>query len=309
MLRRVGPIAAAPLALCVVAIAAFATGCGGWRSGVIRKLAQDSMIAETARGPIEYAEVGQGRPVLFLHGTPGGYDGPFSLLTITQQENSGLRFVIPSRPGYLRTPLSVGSTPADQADAFVALLDELGVGRAVVIGFSGGGPSALQVALRHPDRCSSLVLESALVRSSKPGSEGLPGNAFETWLRDAQDYILRIDAEHARIPSDPGDAEIHRIVRAGRKTGGVYSLRKAGAENDARQETHLDGWPLDQITCPTLILHGADDGTVPPSDAEYAHAQIPGAELELFPGQDHGLTVMKHKEVAERIRSFLAEHP
>jgi pimeloyl-ACP methyl ester carboxylesterase len=310
MLKWIGRLALTLLALIVVAVAALVIRFEGWRAGLKRQLAQDSSVVETSLGPIEYAATGDGRSVLFLHGTPGGYDELLNQLKAAPNENDGLHFIIPSRPGYLRTPLSVGKTPAEQADAMIALLDRLEVGKVAVIAHSGGGPSAVQFALRHPDRCSALVLESALIRSQDGLSEGLPKSALAIWFRDFEIYFLWAGAPHARIPAaNPDDSRIGAIAQAALAASANYDPRRAGAENDAAQESHLDGWPLDQITCPTLIIQGADDVNVPPSDAEYAHAQIPGAELEMFPGQDHALSLMRHKEVAERIARFLAGHP
>ena len=66
-----------------------------------------------------------------------------------------------SRFGYLRTPMPVDASAAAQADAHVCLLDALGIRRAAVMGGSAGAPSALQMAIRHPDRVSALVLRQA----------------------------------------------------------------------------------------------------------------------------------------------------
>jgi pimeloyl-ACP methyl ester carboxylesterase len=58
----------------------------------------------------------------------------------------------------------IKSTPADQADAFVSLLDRLGIGRIEITSISAGTTSALQLALRHPDRVKHLVIMSGNLR-------------------------------------------------------------------------------------------------------------------------------------------------
>ena len=60
--------------------------------------------------------------------------------------------------------------PADQADAYALLLDTLGIERAAVFGYSGGGPSAIQFAFRHAERTSALIL----LASALPGRPGHP---------------------------------------------------------------------------------------------------------------------------------------
>ncbi len=146
-----------------------------WQRAAIEQLAAGSRVAGTARGPVEYAEIGQGPAVLALHGRPGGYDQGLVMARSLGEDLA--RWIAVSRPGYLRTPLETGPTPAEQADAYAALLDTIGIGQAVVVGLSGGGPSALQFALCHSDRCRGLVLVSAVSRRKLP-SERTPGQRF-----------------------------------------------------------------------------------------------------------------------------------
>ena len=82
------------------------------------------LLLTTSVGPVEYVEAGHGHPLLMLHGTPGGSDQALAAARVLEVE---ARVLAPSRPGYLGTPLSTGRTPSEQADAMIALLDELGV--------------------------------------------------------------------------------------------------------------------------------------------------------------------------------------
>ena len=66
------------------------------------------------------------------------------------------------------TPLQSGRTPQDQADLYAAILDTLDIERAVVLGFSSGGPSAVHFAARYPDRTTSLFLDTAILLPFKP---------------------------------------------------------------------------------------------------------------------------------------------
>ena len=95
----------------------------------------DAPVISTARGPVQHVDSGgDGAPVLFVHGTPGGCDqgalmGRFLV-------DAGFRVVAPSRPGYLDTPLDDRPTPADQAALHAALLDALGIDRVAVVCWS-----------------------------------------------------------------------------------------------------------------------------------------------------------------------------
>jgi pimeloyl-ACP methyl ester carboxylesterase len=127
-----------------------------WRADYVRRLERGSRVVETRLGPVEYAEFGEGVPYLSLHGTPGGYDQAIAGRLANAESQAGVRAIVVSRPGYLRTPLSSGATFEQQADLFAALLDELEVKRVVILAASGGGYPAVQFALRHPDRCIAL---------------------------------------------------------------------------------------------------------------------------------------------------------
>ncbi len=279
-----------------------------WLRGHERDLRRNSAIVQTASGSIEYAEIGQGPAVLVSHGTPGGYDGALAVLKLTHAENSGFRYIIPSRPGYLRTPIDVGRTPDEQADAYAALLDALNVQKTAIIAESGGGPASLQFALRHPARCSALVLESALVRNYRGPTPRLPSTAFTAYLRDLLFYLFQDAGIAPYQASDPSDPLITPLARA--ELYGVipYWLRRVGTENDLVQEQRLNDWPLDEITCPTLILQGTADQSVPLADAEYAHAQIAGSVLVELPDADHMMSITRHKKVDDLISAFLREH-
>src|SRR6056297_4246401 len=93
---------------------------------------------------------------MMIHGTGGGFDQ--GLLFAHALRESGFQIVAPSRFGYLRSAFSEDHSPAHQADALAALLDALGVRHLPVVGGSAGALSAAEFALRHPDRCSHLVL-------------------------------------------------------------------------------------------------------------------------------------------------------
>ena len=113
-----------------------------------------SSIIKTPFGALEYAVAGSGPPVLMIHGTGGGFDQGLRFATALKQR--GHRIVLPSRFGYLRSDFPVDPSLANQADAFVTMLDYLGIERLPVIGGSAGALSATALALRHPDRCTAL---------------------------------------------------------------------------------------------------------------------------------------------------------
>jgi len=280
-----------------------------WRNEVTKNLLRDSLVVQTAKGPIEYAEIGHGPPVLITHGDPGGYDQVYQVLKLQHAESGVFKYIIPSRPGYLRTPLSVGKTPKEQAQAFAALLDVLKIDKVAVIGGSGGGPSAIEFAALYPERCVALVLEAAIttkIVAPKPGFaeatiKNTVGYDFSFWLIKDQ-FAAGLQAKN------PEDPEVTAIATAILNSAVPYSKRKDGWDNDTEQWTKLAELPLVSIRCPTLILQGTADQNVPPAQAELAHSQIAGSRLVTLAGQDHWMLVTKHKELDGLSHRFLFEH-
>ena len=130
------------------------------------RAAQGSELIATRCGPIEVQQAGTGIPLLMIHGSGGGHDQGMAWARPLVQQ--GVRVIAVSRFGYLRTPRPADASPQAQADAHVCLLDALGIAKAAVMGVSAGGPSAMQTAIRHPDRVSALVL--AVPIAYKPGT-------------------------------------------------------------------------------------------------------------------------------------------
>ena len=261
-------------------------------------------MTPTAAGPVEYADLGSGPAVLAIHGTPGGYDQVAFMQSAAQMAPRGYRVIAPSRPGYLRTPSASGRTPAEQSRLYAALLDRLGIDKVVVLGVSGGGPSALQFAILYPGRCRALILEEAVTKSIdyKPGR--LP-----PLVTDFLIYIFRDKAIRDLRARDPSDPALARIGAAVMDTLAPTKLRMEGQENDSRAFARIDHWPLDHIRCPTLILQGTLDKDVPLDHAAYAHARIKGSELVWIDGADHLMPAARHKELGAAIAGFLTRYP
>ena len=102
------------------------------------RVATRSQIAQTRCGPIEYGIIGDGPPVLAVHGAGGGFDQGLDFGAALASR--GLRVIAMSRFGYLRTPLPADASAAAQADAHACLLDALNIPRAAILGASAGAP-------------------------------------------------------------------------------------------------------------------------------------------------------------------------
>jgi pimeloyl-ACP methyl ester carboxylesterase len=254
-------------------------------------------------GPVEYRESGRGLPVLVLHGTPGGSDQG-----VAAAQALGLdgRVLAPSRPGYLGTPLTTGPSAADQAGAMVGLLDALAIEDAVVIGTSGGGMAAVELAARHPGRVSGLVLWSAVTSPMRIWSGPLLHGPLSR--RSTSDRLVRLLRRHPRLLV--GRAAEHPVAvdSALAIAATVFPVgpRRDGIINDTRCAAAYDPLATARVTVPTLVVHGTKDRNVPVSQATRAAEAIPGSRLVTVRGGTHW-TTMADPAAREALRQFLVE--
>ena len=323
MLQKILKITAAVAVIAVVAVSmAFIQ----WRDQQIRRLQANSLVVETAQGPIEYALLGKGPAVLILHGTIGGYDQAQIIAEMLGADS--YQFIAVSRPGYLRTPLSTGETFEAQADAYVALLDQIGIDRVAVIAVSGGGPSALQFALRYPERCWGLVMLSAN-SDVRAGAENtfdshptvsprhppeLILNAifsdFTSWvIIDLSKLMPRpfldnlVGAAYTDdIMNDPAKFQLYSDAV---DSFALLSQRRVGAFNDGIQFTQFTGYPFENITVPVLILQGNKDMDSILAQQQYLDNIIPNSTYIEIEGGTHYMILSHQNILVPLILDFL----
>ena len=277
----------------------------------VKRAAQGSVIVTTRCGPIEVQEAGDGIPLLVIHGSGGGHDQGMAWARPLVQQ--GVRVIAVSRFGYLRTPRPADASPEAQADAHICLLDALGIAKAAVMGVSAGGPSAMQAAIRHPDRVSALVLvvpiaykPSSVAHSAPPVSDDkdalllrLLGSDFLFWttLHVARDPLIRHVL--ATPPEQVANANNEERARVNDMADRILpvSSRAAGLRDDTRLGKRLGPYALETIRAPTLVVSSRDDGFGTYAAAQYTASRIPGAK---FVGFDQGGHLLVGHDAAVR---------
>lgn len=238
-----------------------------------------------------------------FHGCDGGQRSAENVVP-------GHRVISPSRFGYLRSGMPQQPSGAAQADAFVGLLDHLGVNTTAVMGISAGTGAAVQLALRHPERVSHLVISSGNWPGS-PTSEPPPDWA-KMFYNDAAMWLMRtvappMTAGLMGVPKGfPEDEEQAAYVEE--MLDSIFPLepRAEGAIFDAYSSNpEIDDCPLEQITVPTLIIHTRDDPLASYDAAQAAAERIPGATLVALESGGH-LGLGQTEAVRGAIADFLS---
>jgi pimeloyl-ACP methyl ester carboxylesterase len=282
----------------------------------------DPELVQTELGPVEVSREGQGPPVLFLHGTPGGWDASMAMGRFLVE--AGFELLAPSRPGYLGTPLGERGSFDQQADLFAAMLRELdreGVG---VICWSGGGPSSYRFAVRHPDTVSALVVFAGVSKTyeADPGLDErfMMETRVGNWLTHfATSHLQRTmvrqtlkaegDLTREELKERTGivladDRRLELVLELANVIGD-YPRRRAGIRNDRAGFAAIESLELERVRATTLVIHGSVDTDVPPEHGEYAAATIPGAQLLMMDRGTH-LCLFTHPD-AEAAQARVVE--
>ena len=292
------------------------------------RVAQGGRLINTRCGEVEYAEAGSGPALLAIHGAGGGYDQGLALASAFVA--SGHRVIAPSRFGYLRTPVPEQASLALQADAHACLLDALSLPQADVIGISAGAPSALEFALRHPERCAHLVLLVPAWASAQPTArprtsrmralQGLLGPVrqllFDIALRSdflywATSHLAPGLIEKTVLGTPPTDvaradeAEQARIAEILRDLSPL-SQRQEGLSLEGHLIEQTRTQALEEIEVPTLVVSAENDGYGTYENAQRIAARVRRGKFLGYPTGGH-LLAGHNPEVMSAITAFLNE--
>jgi pimeloyl-ACP methyl ester carboxylesterase len=276
------------------------------RAAEDRCAATERKVLNTGFGDIEYVDSGTGQPVFVSHGIFQSCEGALLFRDLVPDR----RFIAPSRFGYVGSSLPPEATPADQADAFVALLDSLGIIQVDVIGISAGATSVLQLALRHPARVKHLVVLSGNFPGAgtavvQPSWAHLLNRQVPIWTLNAfapstMAFLAGVPRRF-RMNSDEA-LFVKRFIDS------LFPLTPMvpGVDFDAFvSNADVNSYDLEAITVPTLVVHSKDDPLVSYDAAKRAAGRIRGARLVALESGGH-LMLGQTDTVRAELASFFA---
>jgi len=261
---------------------------------------------------IYYKDWGTGQPVVLSHGWPLQSDSWEAQMLFLA--DNGYRVIAHDRRGHGRsTQTWHGNEMNTYADDLAALMDELDLQNAVVMGFSTGGGEVSRYIGRHGSaRVAKIGLISAVPplmvkTAANPG--GLPIEVFDG-LRKAsladrsqlyKDLASGPFFGYNRPGAKPSQGAIDAFWRQGLQAGhkNAYDCIKAFSETDFTED-------LKKFDKPTLILHGDDDQIVPIGAAAHAGAKlVKNATLKVYPGAPHGITDTHKEQLSADLLAFI----
>lgn len=273
----------------------------------------DVSLADGRR--LAYAEWGlpEGRPVILHHGSPGSR---LMCPDLEATEAAGVRLISIDRPGYGRSDPDPGRSTVDFVSDVTQLSDHLGLGRCLVVGWSGGGGYALACGWADPKRFPVVALAASPgPRSEIPESEdGLTeysrrmAERLRNGDRTAEDEVrLRLApyAENPRAMLELGpkgpDGHMFSIPAMVESLGAMWDegARQGleGRYSDWEAEVMGWGFALEEVRVPVHIWHGTADDLVPVSHANHLAARLPLGEIHLVPGVGHAIAVIEWADI------------
>lgn len=235
-------------------------------------------------GEFEYVEVGQGHPIIILHGLFGALSNFAELLNAFKDQ---YRLIVPIMPLY-SLPLLKTGVPA-LAEFIHKFVTYKQIKNPTLLGNSLGGHVALVYTLQHRSLVHSLILT---------GSSGLYENAFGGSFprREDKNYLrqkIAVTFYDPKMVTDDLVEEVADIVKDRDKLVKVLALAKSAIRNNLAKE-------LPTITQPTCLIWGKNDNITPPHVAEEFHRLMPNSDLYWIDQCGHA-PMMEHPDTFNSI--------
>ncbi len=256
---------------------------------------QQGRTVRAAGRDIFVVEIGEGPPLLMLHGGGPGATGLSNFVRNIPALSERFRLIVPDMPGYGRSTKGLDRKDpfGDLAHAMLGLIDALGVERTHALGNSLGGACALRMALEAPARVDRLVLlgPGGVDNSRRPPTEGLlhllDYYSGEGPTREKCEAFLRKDLvfDGASLPDALIDARYAASLDP-QVVANPPLVRPKDLPSAQALDITLDP-RLGQLNNPTLVLWGVEDRVNPPSDGRSLQERMPNCDLYLFSRTGH----------------------
>ena len=249
----------------------------------------NSKVINTRLGNIEYCSIGNGTPILFLH---GGHSNCYDTLSRKGFDLKKFQLITPSRPGYGKTPLNDNQTPKKAAELILELLNYLSIDEVIVYGISAGGLTAIELAANYPNKVRKLILASAISKKWLDENGKTYKTAKKIFNPKVEKLIWGMVKFFSRVFPNMiaknfypqfSKNQLHKL-----KKDDIQELisamkhynSKKGFLNDINQD--IADVTITKVKCPTLIIHSENDNSVSLEHPENANRMVENSTIEIL---------------------------
>jgi len=244
---------------------------------------------------IAYVEdSGSGYPILCLHGHPGRGS---SMRVFSDRLGSTYRAIAPDLRGYGRSQVREPFVMGDHLDDLLALLDRLQVEKCLLLGWSLGGILGIELALRHPERFSGLVLIATAARPRSTHPRIAPQDLFYTgiagglnWLFPGWSWNIEQFGKRSlfRYLVRQQTPDTYRYLAAEGVPAYLQTSRHAQRALDtAIREGYDRNADLAHLRLPCLLLTGTEDRHICAASSRATAEALPDCTWHAYPKTAH----------------------
>jgi len=262
---------------------------------------------------VYYEDLGTGQPVILIHGWP--LSGKSWELQVPALLQAGYRVITYDRRGFGKSqPTLDGYDYNSLSDDLLELITQLDLQNVVLVGFSMGGGEVVRYLTNHGsenvDKVALIASIIPLVKQKDDNPDGVPEKDLNDILENLKkDRVTFLEGFHKNfynyglLSQSVSQAQLNYDWSISSHASPIATIKSAEswANTDFRFE-------LQNVTVPTLIVHGDDDQIVPIKTAgEQAAKGIVNNEYHVISGAPHGLNVTHADELNKILIDFLAK--
>lgn len=262
-------------------------------------------LAPIGRYRLNYLDVGQGVPVVLIHGLAGDYKAWLPQIAALKDHFRVIAF--DSRGAGKSTQVDEPVTTSDLAADTLHLMDYLSIAKAHVVGRSMGGAIAQHMALKAPDRIISLTLCASFAQLDPLGRRVLMN------MREALEWRMNW-TDHARhsvqnfVSADFFNMYPDRIEAIERLIGGETRLPACYIRQNEACQSHNTLADLHRIKQPTLIMAGDRDPICSMMATKMLSDGLPNARTEIFQNASHFFLIEQSEKFMKILSDWLKQN-
>ena len=283
-----------------------ATGCLSFHSGPLPDEPADADFVEVDDTRVRYLDVGEGPPVVLLHGFNATLNTWDPVIPELEEHHRVLALDMRGF-GWSERPEDQDYSPQGQAQLVFEFLDERGVQDASIVAHSWGASVALAMALERPERVRRLALYSAWVFEEQlptfffwSRASGLGEALFALFYRERPaDKMSQAFYDPTIMTQELVDETTEMLHRPGTLAAALEATRGQRYEDVEHRYEEVDQ--------PTLLLWGREDNVTTLAAGERLSTELPNATLEVFPRCGHFPMLEAEHASNRRLAEFLAQ--